>query len=314
MGIAFIGLFIILSIIIFKYKPVYKVSVANQELGYIKDDKTLEETIKEYILSEEKLNIDNIDINIDTKCDRVLVSKTENINKSNIIDTIMKDIKITYKYYEITIQDEKIETVNTMEEAQTLITEIKKGDNKIDSLSILEKFTQNKEDVVVSSVEVAKVDIQNRANALAKKKEAEKLEQERYNALPDINGIKLAATPLKGVITSRFGEVSRIRSSAHKGLDIAATTGTPIKAVSDGTVSFAGYSGAYGYLVKIKHGEGFESWYAHASKIYVSKDEYVKAGDIVSAVGSTGNSTGPHLHLELRINGAPVNPQGYIYK
>ena len=314
MGIAFIGLFIILSIIIFKYKPVYKVSVANQELGYIKDDKTLEETIKEYILSEEKLNIDNIDINIDTKCDRVLVSKTENINKSNIIDTIMKDIKITYKYYEITIQDEKIETVNTMEEAQTLITEIKKGDNKIDSLSILEKFTQNKEDVVVSSVEVAKVDIQNRANALAKKKEAEKLEQERYNALPDINGIKLAATPLKGVITSRFGEVSRIRSSAHKGLDIAATSGTPIKAVADGTVTFAGYSGAYGYLVKINHGEGFESWYAHASKLYVSKGEYVSAGDNISAVGSTGNSTGPHLHLELRINGMPVNPQGYIYK
>ena len=305
---------IIVGIILYKYELVYKVSVSNQELGYLKNKKTLEELVKEDIVSKEKLNIENIDINIDTKYDRVLVSRSEDINQFSISASVMKNIVVTYKYYELTIADEKFETVNTMEEAQALVNEIKKDGNNIESLSILEKFTKNKEEIVISNVEVAKTDIQNRAIELAKKKEEEKLEQERYNALPDINGIKLAATPLKGVVTSRFGEVSRIRSSAHKGLDIAATSGTPIKAVADGTVTFAGYSGAYGYLVKINHGEGFESWYAHASKLYVSKGEYVSAGDNISAVGSTGNSTGPHLHLELRINGMPVNPQGYIYK
>ena len=305
---------IIVGIILYKYELVYKVSVSNQELGYLKNKKTLEELVKEDIVSKEKLNIENIDINIDTKYDRVLVSRSEDINQFSISASVMKNIVVTYKYYELTIADEKFETVNTMEEAQALVNEIKKDGNNIESLSILEKFTKNKEEIVISNVEVAKIDIKNRAIELAKKKEEEKLEQERYNALPDINGIKLAATPLKGVVTSRFGEVSRIRSSAHKGLDIAATTGTSIKAVADGTVIFAGYSGAYGYLVKINHGEGFESWYAHASKLYVSTGEYVSAGDNISAVGSTGNSTGPHLHLELRINGMPVNPQGYIYK
>ena len=305
---------IIVGIILYKYELVYKVSVSNQELGYLKNKKTLEELVKEDIVSKEKLNIENIDINIDTKYDRVLVSRSEDINQFSISASVMKNIVVTYKYYELTIADEKFETVNTMEEAQALVNEIKKDGNNIESLSILEKFTKNKEEIVISNVEVAKIDIKNRAIELAKKKEEEKLEQERYNALPDINGIKLAATPLKGVVTSRFGEVSRIRSSAHKGLDIAATSGTPIKAVADGTVTFAGYSGAYGYLVKINHGEGFESWYAHASKLYVSSGEMVKAGDSISAVGSTGNSTGPHLHLELRIDGKPVNPQGYIYK
>lgn len=106
---------------------------------------------------------------------------------------------------------------------------------------------------------------------------------------------------------------SRIRVSTHTGLDIAATTGTPIKVVADGTVTFAKYNGSYGNLVKIDHGEGVETWYGHTSKMYVKVGQKVKAGDIIAAVGSTGNSTGPHLHLEIRINGEHVNPQDYLY-
>jgi murein DD-endopeptidase MepM/ murein hydrolase activator NlpD len=97
-------------------------------------------------------------------------------------------------------------------------------------------------------------------------------------------------------------------------LDIAATTGTPIKVISDGTVTFAEYNGSYGLLVKVDHGNGVESWYAHTSKIYVKVGQELKAGDVIAAVGSTGNSTGPHLHLEIRINGEHVNPQNYLYK
>ena len=104
-----------------------------------------------------------------------------------------------------------------------------------------------------------------------------------------------------------------LRSSTHTGLDIAASTGTPIKVIADGTVTSAQYTGSYGYLVKVEHGNGVESWYAHTSKMYVKAGDEVKAGDVIAAVGSTGNSTGPHLHLEIRINGQHVNPQKYIY-
>ncbi len=132
--------------------------------------------------------------------------------------------------------------------------------------------------------------------------------------MPDVNGIKLATQPVSGIITSRYGENNlRIRSSSHKGLDIAAKSGTPIKVVSDGTVTFAGSSGSYGNLVKIDHGNGVETWYAHTSKIYVQEGQQVKAEEVIAAVGSTGNSTGPHLHFEIRIDGNVVNPQNYLY-
>lgn len=132
--------------------------------------------------------------------------------------------------------------------------------------------------------------------------------------MPDVNGIKLANLPVTGTITSRYGVSSRIRSSDHTGLDIAAKKGTPIQVVSDGVVTFAKYNGSYGYLVKVDHGNGVETWYAHTSKMYVSAGETVKAGDVIALVGSTGNSTGPHLHFEIRINGEHVNPQKYLYK
>ena len=93
----------------------------------------------------------------------------------------------------------------------------------------------------------------------------------------------------------------------------AAPTGTAIKAVASGTVTCASYSGAYGNLVKVSHGNGVETWYGHTSKMYVSVGQSVSANDVIAAVGSTGNSTGPHLHFEIRINGSHVNPQKYLY-
>ena len=96
--------------------------------------------------------------------------------------------------------------------------------------------------------------------------------------------------------------------------DIYSAIGTPIKAVASGTVIFAEKNGPYGNLVKISHGNDVETWYAHCSAIYVSEGEEVNAGDVIAAVGATGNVTGPHLHLEIRVNGTAINPQQYLYK
>ena len=124
----------------------------------------------------------------------------------------------------------------------------------------------------------------------------------------------MALKPVTGTISSRYGSSSSLRKSTHTGLDIAAPSGTPIKVVSDGTVVFSNYNGSYGNLIKVDHGNGVETWYAHTSKMYVSVGQKVTAGDIIAAVGTTGNSTGAHLHLEIRINGQHVNPQNYLYK
>lgn len=110
-------------------------------------------------------------------------------------------------------------------------------------------------------------------------------------------------------ISSRFGSRS---GGFHTGLDMAKSSGSSIKAADGGTVIFAGWSGSYGYMVEIDHGGGFSTRYAHCSEIYVSRGEKVYQGKIVGLVGSTGVSTGPHLHFEVRKYGNAVNPSNYI--
>jgi murein DD-endopeptidase MepM/ murein hydrolase activator NlpD len=100
----------------------------------------------------------------------------------------------------------------------------------------------------------------------------------------------------------------------HEGLDFTANTGTPIRAAADGIVSAAELTHAYGNMVKIDHGAGLETRYAHASKLLVKVGERVVKGQTVALVGSTGRSTGPHLHYEIRLNGNSLDPRQYLQK
>ena len=119
--------------------------------------------------------------------------------------------------------------------------------------------------------------------------------------------------PNNGTITARYGSGgSRWSSGRHTGLDIAAPTGTSIYASDSGRVSFAGWKGSYGYTVIINHGNGYETYYAHCSRLLVSVGEKVNQGDLIARVGSTGNSTGAHCHFEVRYNGVTKNPENYL--
>lgn len=100
----------------------------------------------------------------------------------------------------------------------------------------------------------------------------------------------------------------------HEGLDFTANTGTPIRAAADGIVAAAELTHAYGNMVKIDHGAGLETRYAHASKLLVKVGERVVKGQVVALVGSTGRSTGPHLHYEIRLNGNSLDPRQYLQK
>lgn len=121
--------------------------------------------------------------------------------------------------------------------------------------------------------------------------------------------------PITGEWGSGFG--TRIdpftgETRMHQGIDVSAPEGTPIRAVSEGVVSFAGSRGGFGNLVVIDHANGLQSYYAHQSVIGVAVGDQVAAGTEIGAVGSTGRSTGPHLHFELRRDGEPVDPAPYF--
>ncbi|WP_156135414.1 M23 family metallopeptidase [Novosphingobium malaysiense] len=138
----------------------------------------------------------------------------------------------------------------------------------------------------------------------------------RFSAVPVYHGSGNAVLP-QGMpvssarISSAFGKrehpiLGGVRQ--HAGVDLAVPTGTPVAATSEGTVTFAGWSGGYGLLVKVKQPKGLETRFAHLSRTAVTVGQQVKRGEIIGFAGSTGRSTGPHVHYEVRLNGRPLNP------
>lgn len=128
----------------------------------------------------------------------------------------------------------------------------------------------------------------------------------------------LAATPtilpVKGLLTATFGYRKSPFTGGreyHEGLDLAAPYGTPVQAAADGVVSFAGPLAAYGNVVFINHGHGFQTFYGHNSSNRVREGQTVRRGDIIAYVGTTGRTTGPHVHYEVHLNGSLVNPLQY---
>jgi len=123
--------------------------------------------------------------------------------------------------------------------------------------------------------------------------------------------------PVEGPLTSPFGERDHVLGGGgtqmHAGIDLSVPTGTPVQAAQAGIVVFAGYYGAYGKAVKVDHAQGFSTLYAHNSRVLVQVGQMVKAGQVICVSGSTGRSTGPHLHFEVHKDGWPVDPLPYLY-
>jgi murein DD-endopeptidase MepM/ murein hydrolase activator NlpD len=138
----------------------------------------------------------------------------------------------------------------------------------------------------------------------------------RYSAARDMaTSLPLAKPVANAVITSRYG--SRVdpflkRPALHTGIDFRATTGYPVKSTAAGKVVAAEYSGGYGKMVEIDHGNGVTTRFGHLSRILVKPGQQVPKGFVVGRAGSTGRSTGPHIHYEIRIGGKPIDPIRYI--
>lgn len=121
--------------------------------------------------------------------------------------------------------------------------------------------------------------------------------------------------PVNGVLRSSFGGRSDPFSGEgafHTGIDLAAAVGTPVHATADGVIGSAGWSGDYGKLVVVDHGNGLQTYYAHLSQVLVVSGQEVRRGQVIALSGGTGRATGPHMHYEVRLRGTPVNPYRYL--
>lgn len=295
-----VAFILIVAFILFKYKPAYRVTISGEEVGYILNKNEFEQLINDEILNIDQENVAFVDIKEMPKYNLLFIENNKETSEEEIFNKIQESAVVTYKMYAVTLEKGSTTYVSSKSEAEEIINSIKEKQENAE-ISMQEIYTQNLEELE-SKVEVA-------SNVQTKlEEEYEKIESSTFN------GIYFSVKPVTGNITSRFGAVESIRDHAHMGMDIAAPNGTPIKAAADGTVKFAGTMGGYGNLVIISHGNGVETYYGHCSKIYVTKGQEVTAGDEIAAVGSTGYSTGNHLHFEIRKDGSQVNPQKYLYK
>lgn len=251
-----------------------------------------------------------------------MLKKNIETNDDEIFNKVTSSGTPYYKYYTITKNNEEKVYVASFSEAEKVINNLKSKDSaNTDKLGIVEKYETAKAefktvDTCVSELYEKKVVVTKKASSTSTYKNIGTRVVTGETRVPTNLGVSLIK-PISGVISSRYG--IRWRDN-HKGLDIAAPKGTAIKAAAGGKVIFSGYgSGSnsysgYGNIVVIQSTSSLVIRYGHCSALYVKTGETVVQGQVIAAVGSTGISTGNHLHFEIRYKGTAVNPQNYIYK
>ncbi|WWU64776.1 peptidoglycan DD-metalloendopeptidase family protein [Clostridium baratii] len=283
-------------------------NIDGKNIGYVTNKEEFNNAIKKVAsaystnlnIDESKITSINVKGNISFKDEKVNISKlsseeelADNIikNKSLIdVDIVVNDTRL------VDIEPSvKIERSEELLIGESKVTEGKKG-KKEQNINITYRNGEKK------SVSVLSENIIEQSSSKVITKGTKSI----------LNGTSAVFTsPTRGgTITSNFGERW---GKNHNGLDIAGNIGDPVMAALDGKVKSTFYErDGYGNVVILEHEGGIETRYAHMSKIGVKTGDTVKKGDIVGEVGSTGRSTGPHLHFEVRVNGSPVDPQKYI--
>ena len=301
------------------YKPTYEVIYNGEFLGYINNKGKLQAKINEYIANGNgDANVAFVQIQSMPKYEMCLLKREVETNDEEIYDKIIGTGVSYYKYYTMILNGEEKYNLATYQETEEIMNKLKeKNTNNLDKITTVEKYDTN-------IVEFANVDTcveglyeKKPEPVVVKKKVTYSKSNGSIGSSRNVNspgnrvalGISLIQ-PVSGRISCRYGNQG---SYYHTGLDIAAPNGTPIKAAADGTVTYAAYHYSYGNLLIVTHANGVQTYYAHCSRLYCSVGSYVSQGQTIAAVGSTGNSTGPHLHLEVRLNGTAQNPQNYVY-
>lgn len=315
--LAILSAFLIISAVAFFYQPTYAVSLNGELIGYTEDKSGLQSKINEYISANEKENVAFIQVDAMPTYQLCLLKKDITANDDEIFSKVTDNGTKYYKYYAITDDKKEKVYVSTFKEAEEVVAQLKKKESaNIKEIGIVEKYDTELKDFTSVEKSVSKL-YEKKVVVYSNTYSYSAPSASNYSSGKSYQKVELGIAlikPVSGVVYSRYGSNDSVRSHTHTGLDIAAPKGTPIKAAAAGTVTYSGNAGdGYGNYVVISHGNGVQTVYAHCSQLLVSKGQKVSQGELIAKVGSTGNSTGNHLHLEVRKNGITYNPQNYVY-
>ncbi len=324
-----IAAFLILGILAFSYKPIYSVTLNGEEIGYIENKSKMQEKINEYIKNGSgNQNVAFVDIQKLPQYKLCLLKKDIVTNDDEIYNKIISEGTEYYKYYAITVANETKAYVSDFTQAEQIVNQLKEKNSKNkENLGIVEKYETKLEEF--TNVETCVASLYQKPDPVRRAVTTTAAYTETVTVASTSQKVNIGISlirPVSGVLTSRYG--ARWNSS-HKGIDIGTAKGTAIHAAAAGTVTtvctgcphnYPGFSsakgcrcgGGYGNYVIVTHGNGVQTLYAHCTSISVKAGQKVSQGQTIATVGSTGNSTGNHLHFEVRVNGVPQNPFNYV--
>ena len=309
-----------------KFKFVYMVEMGGVELGLVNDKDKFEKDVKDTLENLEEPVV-SAKLQENPKYSLRLVDKDDiDVDDNYVFAKVEEKIEKTYRYYNIKEDDKLLAKVSTTEEKDNLLKELEEA-KQVKDLKVEEEKT--KEYYIISYEEakqLASTNVDNIENEKKNKLEKEKIEKRNTNIVKNIRRGGTVSASSSSNASAMLGSLSfrrplnSSRVSAgylgypgHRGIDFPSPQGTPVMAAESGTVTTVMYSNkSYGNRVIIDHGNGISTLYGHNSTIGVSLGQKVSKGQTVAGVGSTGNSTGNHVHFEIRINGKPINPTSYV--
>ena len=309
-----------------KFKFVYMVEMGGVELGLVNDKDKFEKDIKDTLEDLEEPVV-SAKLKENPKYSLRLVDKEDiDVDDNYVFAKVEEKIEKTYRYYNIKEDDKLLAKVSTTEEKDNLLKELEEA-KQVKDLKVEEE--QTKEYYIISYEEakqLASTNVDNIENKKKSKLEKEKIEKRNTNIVKNIRRGGTVSASSSSNASAMLGSLSfrrplnSSRVSAgylgypgHRGIDFPSPQGTPVMAAESGTVTTVMYSNkSYGNRVIIDHGNGISTLYGHNSTIGVSLGQKVSKGQTIAGVGSTGNSTGNHVHFEIRINGKPINPTSYV--
>lgn len=322
LSLVMLGIVLIFAAIVLIYKPIYKVTLDGEKIGYCEDKNALQTKINKYMESGEEGQEHIAFVQIDElpEYSMCLLKKGIVTNDDEIYETVKKTGTTYYRYYAVAEDSKEKYYLSSFNEADDAIKKLKdKKSSNASKLTIIEKYETSLPELTEEKEVVSKLYKEKKSSNTTKSQESTTIKyastgsgkfstsRELHNAKVNL-GISLAK-PVSGVLTSRYGYRW---GRTHTGIDIGVPTGTSVKAAAAGTVTFAGWKGSLGNLVVISHGNGVQTYYGHNSRIVVKAGQKVSQGEVVAKAGSTGRSTGPHVHFEVRVNGSSYNPLGYV--
>lgn len=300
------------------YKPTVKAYIDGKFVGYFSSEQQFDEVYNDLVT--EKQNIDsNVKVYLESEPTfETSYTRDSLIAKQNVYTNLRAEIKTEYTVYEVAVDGENKMKFDNKDEANKYAENLKSEVSKL-NVEVKEEKVEDKGEITTveradsilkdivdrnKPVETPKATVSNTTNTTS-----------NYNVT---TAATIGATSVPATGGGVWPTVNRrvnchyMGYSGHTGIDLGGAVGTAIYAYKSGTVTFAGWGSGYGLHIKIDHGNGMTTYYAHCSELFASVGQQVSEGQMIAKIGMTGYTTGPHLHFEVRLNGVPVNPYPYI--